>query len=373
MEFIVSSPLPFVVPIHLFTILAMSASLPPLDSTTGAPLIGTWPRSTGQLLYTAEIFQVVVYFRKFKDDDWKLKTLVTVAFAIDTVSALADYAFVYLSTITHAGDLAYLGKANWAIPLYIILAFVSDPILHPNGSSNPANSRTNNTTLVALLFMLILVAFGGTFTSGLGEVLFPAYKDRPKVRVAGTVWLSTQASVDLIIAGALVYELQKAKSKFSEGRRRIHNTLDRLVVLTIQTGSATAVIAVAALITFLINVETNIPTGIMYIVGRVYVLTMLLNLNIRRSANEEPSQGTSRITTGSREGRIIAFAHDTGILHTDGDIQFRSAPLSTSQLHIDSRQDSNGTFQSSSTKSYPAEIEMTPTDWSKKQSELLIV
>ncbi|KAF7343083.1 hypothetical protein MVEN_01738700 [Mycena venus] len=309
-------------------VLAMPTSLPPLDSTTGAPLISTWASS---LLYTAEMLQAVYYFRKFKDDDWRLKTLVTVAFVIDTVSVLADYAFVYLCTITHAGDLAYLSKANWANPLYIICTGCV-AILVQSFLTFRYWRFTNNTIVVVLLSMLILVTFGATFTSGLEMILFPAYKDRTKVRVAGTVWLVTQVSVDLIIAGALVYEFQRAKSKFLNGRHRIRNTLNRLVVLTIQTGSATALIAVAGVITFLINVETNISTGILYSLGRVYVLSMLLNLNIRASANEESTQDTSRTATNGRDLEMIAFDHGAGSSHTNefAGVQFRSATLSTS-------------------------------------------
>ncbi|KAJ7829627.1 hypothetical protein B0H13DRAFT_2372447 [Mycena leptocephala] len=71
----------------------MSTSLPPLDSITGAPLVGTWASS---LLYTAEMLQAVYYFRDLKKDNWKLKMIVTVAFVIATVSALGNYAAVYL-------------------------------------------------------------------------------------------------------------------------------------------------------------------------------------------------------------------------------------------------------------------------------------
>ncbi|KAJ7804104.1 hypothetical protein B0H14DRAFT_3775594 [Mycena olivaceomarginata] len=307
------------------------------------------------------MLQAVYYFLKFKDDDWRLKTLVTVAFVIDTVSN---------------SDLAYLSKANWAIPLYIICTSCV-AILVQSFLAFRYWRLTNNTILVVLLFMLILVAFGGTFISGLGGRTFP-----PPTRTRCTniethftesicrVWLVAQVSVDVIIAGALVYEFQKAKSRFLKGRRRIHDTLNRLVVLTIQTGSATALIAVAAAITFLINDETNIPTGVMYSVGRVYVLSMLLNLNIRASANEKSTQDTSRIATSGRDPGTIAFAHDAGTSHADdlGGVEFRSATVL-----IDSRQDSNGTFQSISTQSHTAEIEMTVTNSSKKQSESLLV
>ncbi|KAJ7305620.1 hypothetical protein DFH08DRAFT_944951 [Mycena albidolilacea] len=303
----------------------VSMSLPPLDSITGAPLIGTWASS---LLYTAELLQFVYYFRKFKDDDFKLKTLVTVVFVIDTVSALADYTFVYLCTITHAGDLAYLSKADWALPLYAICTGCV-AVLFQSFLTFRYWRFTKNTIVVVSFSMLILVTFGGAFASGLEVMLFPTFKDREKVRVAGMVWVIAQVSADIIIAGALVYEFQKAKSKFSKDRRRIRNTLNRLVVLTIQTGSATAVIASATLITFLINVETNIsgshlpifsavPTGIMYSLGRIYVLCMLLNLNIRTSTNEESSQATSRIAGSGRDLETIAFGHGAGTSHRDG-------------------------------------------------------
>ncbi|KAF8194456.1 hypothetical protein K438DRAFT_1969070 [Mycena galopus ATCC 62051] len=338
----------------------MPTSLPPLDSITGALLVGTWASS---LLYMAELLQAVWYFRSFKNDDWKLKTFVAVTFVIDTVSALGDYAAVYLYTITHAGDLAYLKKQNWAFPLHLISASCV-AILVQSYLAFRYWHFTKNNILAVLLAMLILAApmlqlttiqFGGGLTSGLVIVLFPALKDRTKVRVSSQVWIYTQVAADLIIAAALVYELQlKARSKFLEGRRH------RLIMLTIQTGSVTAVIAVAALIVFLINDETNISVGIMYILGRVlsmiYLLWQLLNLNIRTSGTEALSRGTSTAPTS------IAFAHGTRISNRD------DLGVVRSLLHTTTRHDLNGTFKSSSTNSQtpegpaegPAEeIEMT--------------
>ncbi|KAJ7730282.1 hypothetical protein B0H14DRAFT_3518119 [Mycena olivaceomarginata] len=201
--------------------------------------------AAGILLYTAEILQAVYYFSNFKDDGWRIKTLVAVAFVIDTVSAMGEYACY---TVSHAGDLAYLSKQNWGLPLYTI-ATTCVAILVQSFLVFRYWRFTNNTIFVVLLSVVILVAFGSGLASGLAVLLFPALRDRTKLRVSGTVWIVTQVSADLIIAAALVYEFQKAKSKFSEGWRRIHNTLDRLVLLTIQTGSATAVIAVTAFIT----------------------------------------------------------------------------------------------------------------------------
>ncbi|KAJ6526739.1 hypothetical protein B0H19DRAFT_1385617 [Mycena capillaripes] len=252
-------------------------SLPRLDSLTGALLLGTWASS---LLYTSELLQAVYYFRRFKNDDWKLKTLVITAFSIDTVSMLGDYACVYLYAITHAGELDYLTKQNWGVPLYIISTnFVA--ILVQSYLAIRYWRFTNNTILVAFLFLLILATFGGGLSSGLTVVLFPAYKDRTKVRISGTFWIITQVAADLTIAVAFVREFLKANSMSTDKRQGINNKLNRLVALAIQTGSATAAISTAALVAFLINDQTNIPAGFMFSLGRTYVLSMLLNLNIR--------------------------------------------------------------------------------------------
>ncbi|KAJ6526731.1 hypothetical protein B0H19DRAFT_1275581 [Mycena capillaripes] len=308
--------------------LSAMTSLPRLDSLTGAPLIGTWASS---LLYMAELLQAVYYFRHFKNDDWKLKTLVIAALSIDTVSMLGDYAGVYLAG--YIGDLDYLAKQNWGVPLYIIsTSFVA--VLVQGFLAIRYWRLTNNTILVAFLFLLIFAAFGGGLSSGLTIALFPALEDRTKVKISGTVWSITEVAADVIIAVALVREFLKAKSRFTGKRRRINNTLNRLVALAIQTGSATAVISTAALVAHVLPSpyeQTNIPTGLMYSLGRTYVLSMLLNLNIR--------------------------AHD-GFTHGNTDIMSSVQFLTTPTQH------SRGTGKSSSMMSAiaetaPSEIEMT--------------
>ncbi|KAF8185545.1 hypothetical protein K438DRAFT_1973843 [Mycena galopus ATCC 62051] len=293
----------------------MSTTLLPLDSITGALLVGTWASS---LFYMAEMLEAVYYFRNFKKDGWKLKTFVTVTFVIDTVAILGDYASFERYTITHAGDLAYISQQNWTFPLYnLSTSWVA--ILVQSFLVFRYWRFTKNIFVVSVLSMLILAAFGAGLTTTLVVALFPALMDRPKIRISGMVWIFTQVAADLIIAGALVYEFQKAKSKFLEGRRQIHNSLNRLVVLTIQTGSATAVIAVVALITFMINEESNIPVGIMYGLGRVYVLSMVRSSLCTEGLNQGPSQAPTS----------VAFAHDADTSNTDGleDVQFLSSTI----------------------------------------------
>ncbi|KAJ6460627.1 hypothetical protein C8R45DRAFT_1109038 [Mycena sanguinolenta] len=102
----------------------------------GALLVGTWANS---MLYAVEVMQAVEYYRRFKHDTWMLKVpsfvltvynslifcpasqlLVSSVIAIDSVSMIANYASVYLYTITHWGDPAYLQNQYWASHLVLL-------------------------------------------------------------------------------------------------------------------------------------------------------------------------------------------------------------------------------------------------------------
>ncbi|KAJ6496390.1 hypothetical protein C8R45DRAFT_1211964 [Mycena sanguinolenta] len=274
----------------------MSTTIPPLDAITGALLIGTW---TSSFLYMAEVIQGLYYFRTFKNDNWKMKSYVAVTLAIDAISAVAGYACVYLYTITHAGDLVYLTKQNLPVPLYTI-STTTVAILVQSFLVYFYWRFTHNTIVICFLSILILVEFSGGLALGLTIALFPAFKDRSKLRIIAPIWIVTQASSDLIVAGALFLELMKAKSLF-KWERHVNNMLNRLVVSIIRTGTMTAVLAVLALIMFLLDDKTNIPVGIVYTSGRVYVISMLTNLNIRPSGRPTTSsgqRGTVRFTDG---------------------------------------------------------------------------
>ncbi|KAJ6550996.1 hypothetical protein DFH09DRAFT_603649 [Mycena vulgaris] len=225
----------------------------------------------------AELIQVRYYFRHFKHDDWKLKTLVSVAFLLDTVSTVADYACVYLYTITHASDPGYLADQHWPIPLFIFTTAVI-AVLVQSFLVVRYWWFTRNILVTLLNSFLSIATFGGAFACGVIIAMFPAFKERGKVKIPAMIWLVTEAVADLSIAAALLWELRKARPTLADTR----SVLDRLVALTIRTGTATATLAVATLIAYLLKEETTISTGIIYMLGRVYVLSMLANLNIRR-------------------------------------------------------------------------------------------
>ncbi|KAJ7903100.1 hypothetical protein B0H13DRAFT_2025890 [Mycena leptocephala] len=298
-----------------------------VDIVLGALLVGTWANS---VLYTVEVIQAAYYYRHFKHDNWKLKLLVSSAIAIDSVSMIANYASVYLYTITHWGP----------YPLYLF-----------------------STGVVAALAQSFLTARYWSLT-----------KNKFITLTLFLIWLIAEAVTDISIASALLWEFRKAKSSFKETR----SLLNRLVAQTIQTGTAGASIALAVLITLPLSVPGShipVPTGIAYCLGRVYCITMLANLNRRKTRNgwsgKSTSSGANPETRGERRNQERSEGGDDyGGIHVH-----RSAVV-----HIDTPQEfSRGSFKSNPGQGLPddspaVEIEMTVNDSasysSKKKQDL---
>ncbi|KAF7362791.1 hypothetical protein MVEN_00628800 [Mycena venus] len=327
--------------------------LPALDTITGALLIGTWANS---FLYAAELYQARYYFRHFKHDDWKLKTLVSIAFLFDTICTVADYAWVYLYIITHAGDPVYLAGQPWTVPLHLFTSAVV-AVLVQSFLVVRYWWITRKILVTLLNSVLIIATFGGSFACGVVTALFPALKDRGKVAIPVMIWLVTEAVVDINIAAALLWQLRQARPNLVETR----SVLDRLVTLTIQTGTATAALAVGGLIAFLLKDESNVPVGIVYPLGRVYMLSMLANLSIRRSgksASVDSGEVSSAADPNSLTIPSYVLTDNFDTLNSNGRM---ARSYSHETIHI-GRQE-HVTFASSCAKSIhddsrPAESEM---------------
>ncbi|KAF8169742.1 hypothetical protein K438DRAFT_1774120 [Mycena galopus ATCC 62051] len=292
------------------------------NSILGALLVGTWANS---VLYTIEIFQL----------------LVSSAITVDSVSMIANYASVYLSLTEFVflrrfgvSPEPVLGKSfrsnskkhtrthviEQPYPLYVfttgIVAALAQSFLTVRYWL-----LTKSRFITLTLFLFITTAIGGAFATAITLVISPGYKDREKAVVPGTIFFVAEAVTDVSIALALLWQLMKVKSL----SKQTMSLLNRLVAQTIQTGTAGATIALAALVAFLASKESNISVGIAYCLGRVYCITLvrtlmkkflrvgvsqnlkLANLNFRNTqkpwSSKAPSSCANPETRGERENQ----------------------------------------------------------------------
>ncbi|KAJ7804101.1 hypothetical protein B0H14DRAFT_2885367 [Mycena olivaceomarginata] len=329
------------------------------DIILGALLVGTWASS----------LQAVYYYRHFKRDNWTLKLLVSSAIAIDSVSMIANYSAVYLVSL-FSGDLAYLKNQYWPEPLNVFTTGVVTALVQSFLTARYW-LLTKNKSITLTLFFFITVAAGGAFASGATLAIFPQYNDRGKATIPGIIWLVTEAVADVSIALALLLQFMKVKSSFKETR----SLLNRLVAQTIQTGTAGATVALVVLVAFLANEKSNVPTGIGYCIGHVYCITMLANLNSRKTGRTWSGNSTSSVANPETRGEHGNLERSEGGDEYGGIHVFR-----TDVVHIDTRQGvSKGSVKTNPGQGLPddspaIEIEMTVNDAasysSKKKQDL---
>ncbi|KAJ7266099.1 hypothetical protein C8J57DRAFT_1619399 [Mycena rebaudengoi] len=333
------------------------------DIALGALLVSTWACS---VLYTVEVIQAAHYYRYFKHDSWTLKLLVSSAIAMDSVAMIANYASVYLYTITHWGvsfhfiyhsltQFAFLRRFGFET-LYLVATGVVTALVQ---SFLAGRYWLLSKFITIALFFFITVAAGGAFAFGVTLAIFPEYKNRRKVTIPAFFWLITEAVTDISIASALLWEFRKAESPFKETR----SLLNRLVAQTIQTGTSGASVALAVLVTFLANPESNVPTGIAYLLGRVYCITMLANLNSRKAG--KMWSGMIMSSGANLETRGESGKQERG----EGDDEYGSIHVHrTALVHIDTPPElSIGSFKINPGQGLPddnpaVEIEMTVND-----------
>ncbi|KAJ7346160.1 hypothetical protein DFH08DRAFT_809992 [Mycena albidolilacea] len=164
-----------------------------------------------------------------------LQMLVSSAIVLDSVLMIANYASVYLFDplyVFTVGVVAVLAQIFLATQYWLL-----SPAL--------ARSRTKNKFITITLFFFITVEAGSAFASGATLAVFPQYKDQSLLNLTNMrIWLVTEAVTDVSIALAFLLEFWKIKSPIKETR----SLVNRLVVQTIQTGTAGATIALVVLI-----------------------------------------------------------------------------------------------------------------------------
>ncbi|KAF7317156.1 hypothetical protein HMN09_00450300 [Mycena chlorophos] len=293
-----------------------------LGDITGPLLVGSWASS---LLYAAELSQAIHYFHHYPKDDWRLKALVATGLTVDSVALINAYISVYSYTVVYVGDAAYFQNQNWTIPVYVFTTTVI-AVLVQSFLVVRYWRFAHKHLITIFLVLLILVGCGASFACGSEVALHPSFKDRGKVKIPAILWLTTEATADVSISAALLCELLRIR----DAMRRTRGTLNRLINTTVRTGLATATLAVAALLAF-ISLERRdkwqvalayrsiaglisllpVCVGIAWCLGRMYMLSMFANLNIRTpSRSHSPSD--TRVPSHLTMPTDVAFASRYG-------------------------------------------------------------
>jgi hypothetical protein len=131
--------------------------------------------------------------------------------------------------------------------------------------------------LSAFMFLLSLVSIGGAFATSI--IIYTNDTFVPQAGISIPIWLGFSAGTDCLIAISLVVALLRMQS----GLKSSESLIRKIIYMTVQTGLATSVLAIIGLGTLVARLGNNTSTVFGFTLGSAYSLTMLHNLNHRKS------------------------------------------------------------------------------------------
>ncbi|KIJ50027.1 hypothetical protein M422DRAFT_245819 [Sphaerobolus stellatus SS14] len=134
-----------------------------------------------------------------------------------------------------------------------------------------------NWMICALIVVLALLQFSGALATGIQLKMLPSFTQIGQIFAAINVWLSATAGVDIVIAASMIFLLTRNRSRFSNTQVLI----SKLVRLSIETGSATAFVAIVDLTLYNIFPDTNLHTTPASVLAKFYSNTLMVVLNNR--------------------------------------------------------------------------------------------
>ncbi|PBK61306.1 hypothetical protein ARMSODRAFT_1025823 [Armillaria solidipes] len=153
----------------------------------------------------------------------------------------------------------------------------------------------------------------GIFSSQAGNII---ELDNWRMSIAVGIWCGASALCDIIIAVCMTYYLMRSNTGF----RRTQILVTKLIRLTIETGSVTAVVALVTLIVFLVFPHQTFYETPAFNMPKLYANTvyMVLNSRIRILGGRDTYTSSTDMSITSTMIRDITSQSTEGARPTDG-------------------------------------------------------
>ncbi|KAK0187001.1 hypothetical protein F5146DRAFT_1063222 [Armillaria mellea] len=292
--------------------LAEEADIAPsnLRETTGPLLAGCF---LSLVLYGLLFNQVYVYYISFPNDNLAPKTIVYILWLTVTVQTFSNIIDTFKTFCYEFGNIYELDDVHLTWFTIPILSGFVGCIAQSFYAWRMYKFSKKAQWLCISLAMIAFTQFSAAICCGIEVRKSNHYSNLPKnskVKVAAIIWLGGSALCDTAIALCMTCLLCRAQT----GLKSTRILLSRLIRLTIETGTATAAIAIIDIVVYLGYPNTNYHIVPANCLVKVYSNAVLAVCN-------------SRMTSRIRGGR-----EDMATLHS-----FDSFDLSIGGLNIDFR------------------------------------
>jgi len=273
----------------------MSAPDIDIPKTLGALLIGGLFAS---LLAGMVNLQTVLYFRSYRKDPFRLKSLVFFVWLLDNFHTGFIWGGLWFCLIQNYARLNMIDYIPWMIALTVIITAIVTFLVHCFFAHRIWMLSKKNwfmTLPVLALTLLRLVAASVSTWEMLHYHSFALF--RLHARWIFTLGLSVSSAVDILIAGLLVYLFRSNRT----GTGRLNHVIDKLILYGLETGSLTCVGTITAMLCWVITPQNLVFLGLHVVIGKLYANSLLVTLNTRKSIQNV----VAPITSGEQRSPIV--------------------------------------------------------------------
>ncbi|KAJ7204916.1 hypothetical protein C8J57DRAFT_1542016 [Mycena rebaudengoi] len=281
-----------------------------VDLFFGPMLIGVLLNT---LLYGALVTQMLAYYQRFTNDLPFTRYLILYLFIVETANLVVECGIIYEPLIIRYGTKAAVTVSPILLPGdAILISIVSAPIqiFAAWRISGMAMSfrcviilNTTNPTVITGSFILpgiIALVSIGSFAAGINMsvkvFLNPEFQEFGSFIAAATVWLALGAVCDVVIAVGMSYALYTRKTGFST----VDGQINRIIRLTLETGSLTAIAALLDVTLFLVFPQTSMNFIVDFPLSSLYACSVLAMLNSRHRKKSAESEAEHAAQTALR-------------------------------------------------------------------------
>ncbi|TDL15302.1 hypothetical protein BD410DRAFT_832697 [Rickenella mellea] len=249
-----------------------------LGNTYGVVFIGLVSSS---VMYGLTLLQTFHYYRHYPKDPARLKWMVGVLTLADSIHLMLSTWAMYWYLIANFGDFLNLLVPHWSINLQTDFnAFVSAGV--QLFFTRRVYLLSENKYLLVILLVLTTVSFSMGVYFSVRSFHYYSFADYAPLAWVPSVAVVSATIADIIIAISMCYFLKRART----GVGRSDTLITTLMMYSINTGLLTSIVAVIAVILFATMPKTLISTSLIWMLGKLYVNSLLAMLNSRENLRQ---------------------------------------------------------------------------------------
>lgn len=238
--------------------------------------------------------QTVLYFRLFPKDHWRQKLLVSTVSFLDLFHTVLVCASEWLYLIESFGDVTITDHVFWTVGATIALTAINTVIVHFFFAYRLHMLSMRNFYLTGAILGLAILRLTSAFvTSGkliqLGH--FSVFYN--EISWIFTLGLSLTAAIDCLIMGGLIMYLRSKRSS----NDKLSRIMDRIIQYTVENGLLTCIVAILAMIFWLVDPHHLIYLGVHFALSKLYANSFLASMNSRKLLIAHSNTTTSERAT----------------------------------------------------------------------------